>query len=207
MAVVLLTPKKGIIKSMKPNFLYRILVSSYGLSTFSEGIIMPIYAIFVQRIGGDILDASGAIAVFLIVSGIATILIHRQKWSQKNRIRLMVYGWLIWVIGIAGYFLISSTLTLFATQILIALGNSIANPAFDAELDDHTDEDIKSYEWGLFEALQDIFSGIAAIIGGVIATFFGFQMLILFMVLAATLSFLLILYYVGAKNKELQTLS
>lgn len=192
---------------MKPNFLYRILVSSYGLSTFSEGIIMPIYAIFVQRIGGDILDASGAIAVFLIVSGIATILIHRQKWSQKNRIRLMVYGWLIWVIGIAGYFLISSTLTLFATQILIALGNSIANPAFDAELDDHTDEDIKSYEWGLFEALQDIFSGIAAIIGGVIATFFGFQMLILFMVLAATLSFLLILYYVGAKNKELQTLS
>lgn len=186
---------------MKPNPLYRILVSSYGLSTFSEGIILPIYAIFVQRIGGDILDASGAIAVFLIVSGVATILIHRLQWSKKHRTRLMVYGWLVWVIGIAGYFVISSTLTLFATQVLIALGNAIANPAFDAELDDHTDEALKSYEWGLFEALQDIFSGIAAIIGGVVALLFGFKTLIFIMVVAASLSFLMILYYVRARNK------
>lgn len=162
---------------------------------------MPIYAIFVQRIGGDILDASGAIAVFLIVSGVATILIHRLQWSKKHRTRLMVYGWLVWVIGIAGYFVISSTLTLFATQVLIALGNAIANPAFDAELDDHTDEALKSYEWGLFEALQDIFSGIAAIIGGVVALLFGFKTLIFIMVVAASLSFLMILYYVRARNK------
>lgn len=161
---------------------------------------MPIYAIFVQKIGGDILDATGAIATFLIVSGAATIVIHRFKWSEKHRTKLMVFGWLIWVLGIAGYLLISSTLTLFAAQILVALGNAIANPAFDAELDDHTDEEIKSYEWGVFEALQDIFNGIAAIVGGLIATFFGFKVLIIVMVIMATISFAMILYYVKVRD-------
>ncbi len=162
---------------------------------------MPIYAIFVQGIGGDILDASGAIAIFLIVSGVVTILVHRTKWSQEHRTRLMIYGWLIWVLGIAGYFLVSSTATLFIAQVFIALGNAIANPAFDAELDDHTDEKIKSFEWGLFEALQDILGGVAAIVGGLVAAFLGFKTLIVVMIVAATLSFVGILHYVRARDR------
>jgi predicted MFS family arabinose efflux permease len=180
---------------MKPNKLFKILVASYAISTFAEGIITPIYAIFVQKIGGDILEATGAVATFLIVSGVATIVIHRTKWSQRNRKMLMIVGWLVWVLGIAMYLIISDLITLFLAQVLIALGNATANPAFDAELDDHTDEKIKSYEWGLFEALQDILSGIAAIAGGLVVTFLGFQTLIYCMIAAATLSFLLILYY------------
>ena len=164
---------------------------------------MPIYAIFVQKIGGDILEASGAIAVFLIVCGTATIAVHRLKWSQnrENRILLLKYGWLLWVIGIACYFIISNTVTLFITQVLIALGNAIADPAFDTELSEHTDAKIKSYEWGLFEASKDIWQGIAALIGGSIAAFFGWKVLIGVMVAAATISFFMILYYVHVKKE------
>jgi len=99
----------------------------------------------------------------------------------------MVWGWLLWVVGIMSYFAVSSTLTLFATQILVALGNAIADPAFDAELDDNIDTRLKSYEWGVFGATQDILNGVAAIIGGVIATVFGFKVLILCMVVAASI--------------------
>lgn len=185
---------------MRTNYLYRVLVSSYAISTFAEGILMPIYAIFVQKIGGDILEASGAIAIFLIVNGVATIAIHRIGWSQKHRRLLMVWGWLLWVIGIGSYFVVSSTVTLFITQVLIALGNAIADPAFDAELDDNIDTRLKSYEWGVFGAVQDVLNGIAAIVGGVIASVFGFKVLILCMVLAATISFCLILYYMHARK-------
>ena len=187
---------------MKPSYLYRVLIASYGLSTFAEGIIMPIYAIFVQKIGGDILDASSAIAVFLIVSGVATIFIHRFPWSQKNRSTLLVLGWFVWVLGIAGYFFVSSTATLFLTQILMALGEAMSTPAFDAELDDHIDARMKSYEWGIFGAVQDILSGIAAVVGGLIAVVFGFKILILCMVAAATISFLIILYYLRLRHKH-----
>lgn len=186
---------------MKPNSYFKTLVSAYAVSTFSEGFIMPIYAIFVQKIGGDILDASGAVAIFLIVSGITTILIHRTKWSENHRVKLMIIGWLVWTLGICGYFIISNVWTLFVTQVCVALGNAIANPAFDAELDDNTDENIKSYEWGLFEALQDIVGGLAAIIGGLVASLFGFKILIMLMIATATGSFLMILSYVKLKNK------
>ncbi|NTU66862.1 MAG: MFS transporter [Candidatus Moranbacteria bacterium] len=180
---------------MKINRFYKILIISYAISTFAEGIIAPIYAIFVQKIGGDILEATGAVATFLIMSGAATIVIHRSRWSQKHRKTLMIVGWFVWVLGIGMYLIISDLPTLFAAQVLIALGNATANPAFDAELDDHTDAKIKSYEWGLFEALQDILSGIAAITGGLVATLFGFEALVYCMIAAATISFFLILYY------------
>src|ERR1700689_4174307 len=103
---------------MKTNYLYRVLVSSYAISTFAEGILMPIYAIFVQKIGGDILEASGAIAIFLAINGLATIAIHRVRWSQKHRRLLIVLGWFLWVVGIGSYLLVSNTVTLFTTQIL-----------------------------------------------------------------------------------------
>jgi hypothetical protein len=185
---------------MKTGYLYRILVSGYAISTFAEGILMPIYAVFVQKIGGDILEASGAIAIFLIVNGLATFVIHRMSWSQKHRRVLMVWGWLLWVVGIGSYFAVSSTATLFMTQVLVALGNAIADPAFDAELDDNIDTRLKSYEWGVFGAVQDILNGVAAIIGGIIATVFGFKVLILCMVIAATVSFFMILYYVRVRK-------
>lgn len=186
---------------MKPNRLFKLLAWSYGISTFSEGLIMPIYAVFVQRIGGDILDASGAVATFLIVCGVATIIIQRFEWSEKHRVMLMIVGWLVWLVGIASYFLISTTFMLFVTQVLVALGNAIADPALDAELDDHTDDAIKSYEWGLFDGLQDIFNGIAALIGGAVVSFFGFGTLITVMVCVATISFMIVMYYVKIKDR------
>ncbi|MCU0660151.1 MAG: MFS transporter [Candidatus Pacebacteria bacterium] len=187
---------------MKSKFFFRLLISSYGLSTFSEGIIIPIYAIFVQKIGGDILEASGAVAVFYIISGISTLLIHRLQWSQKNRFLLLTFGWFIWLVGIGAYFIISNITTLFIAQVLAALGNAIADPAFDAELEDNTIDAVETYQWGQFEALKDIFQGVAAFIGGFVAGIFGFTALIGIMVATATISFVMILWYVKRKKRS-----
>jgi hypothetical protein len=95
------------------------LVSAYGLSTFSEGILIPIYAIFVQRIGGGILEASGAVAVYFILQGLTEIWIHKLQWSNRHRMYLMIFGWFLWLVGILSYLLVNSVLMLFVAQILI----------------------------------------------------------------------------------------
>ena len=177
----------------KPNHYYRILVAAYSLSTCSEGILMPIYAVFVQKIGGGILDAAGAVATFYIVMGLAELVIFKQKFSHKYRLHLMVGGWIVWLIGIFTYLFIRSVPILFVAQVLTALGNAIADPAFDAELSERTDEGIQEYEWGAFEASKDIFQGIAAIVGGLVVFAFGFNILVIAMVISATVSFSLIL--------------
>lgn len=187
-----------VIKKLKSKFnpLYKLLVSSYGISLFSEWVILPIYAIFVQKIGGDILDASWAMATFLVSQGIFTIIIQRLKWTKRHRILLMVIWRFIRLCGIALYFFVSTTRMLFITQICIALGNSIADPIFDEELADNTDKNNRLFERGLWEGMQDIVNGIAAILGWVIAAFLWFQRLILFMTLSGTISLIMILVYV-----------
>lgn len=189
----------------KINSLYKLLLSAYGVSMFSEWVLLPIYAVFVQKIGGDILDASWAMAIFLISQWAFTILIQRLKWTYKHHVVMMIIWWAIRLTGIALYLAVASTGMLFVTQILVALGNAIADPIFDKELADHTDKNNnKLFERGLWEGMQDITNWLAAIIWWLIAVFFWFQWLIGFMILTGTVSLVIILIYVKKyKAKQL----
>jgi hypothetical protein len=178
------------------NLFYRTLIASWGLSSFSEGVILPIYAVFVQHVGGDILDAGGAMGVFLITEGLFTALVHRGRWSAQSRITLMIVGWAVWLGGIVFYLFISNIETLFLAQVFTAIGNAVADPVFDAELADHTDQNLKDYEWGLWEGSKSFIDGIAAIIGAFVAAMFGFRALIFLMIFTATASFFLIVWYI-----------
>ena len=170
-------------------------MSAFVLSIFSEGIILPIYAIFVQKIGGDVLDAGLAMGIFLISQGVFSILFHKIIRSDKKRILFMSIGWFIWVLGIASYLIISNVWMLFLTQILTSLGNAIADPIFDQELAHHTDKKNEEFEWGFFEGSANLVSGVAAILGGLVVSAWGFNILIFGMVGTATLSLLLIIFY------------
>jgi hypothetical protein len=179
----------------RTNLFYRVLVSSWVLSSFSEGIILPIYAVFVQHIGGSILDVGWAMGLFLITQGVFTMLVHRAKWSPRMRIFLMILGWAVWLGGIVFYLLISNIITLFIAQVLTAIGDAIADPVFDEELAEHTDKGLREYEWGIWEGSKAFIDGIAAIFGAFVAATFGFRVLIYVMIFTATGSFLMILWY------------
>ena len=47
----------------------RLLILSSALWHLSEGLLGPLFAVFSERVGGDILDITGAWAAYLIVSG------------------------------------------------------------------------------------------------------------------------------------------
>lgn len=180
----------------RTNPFYRVLVSSWALSSFSEGVILPIYAVFVQHIGGSILDAGGAMGVFLITEGVFTTLVHRGRYTARMRILLMILGWAVWLSGIVFYLFISNIWTLFIAQVLSAIGNAVADPVFDEELADHTDPSLREYEWGVWEGSKSFIDGVAAILGALVAMLLGFRVLIFLMIATATASFLMIMWYV-----------
>lgn len=177
------------------NFFYRLLLSSYVLSTFSEGVLLPVYAIFVQKIGGDALSAGTAMGLFLLTQGSFTVFVHKISWNESQRLRLLILGWFIWTVGIAAYLIVANVWMLFVTQILTAAGNAIADPIFEEELADHTDESAKEFEWGLFEGSKDIVAGLAALAGGFVVAIYGFPTLIYMMIVTASVSFVMSLYY------------
>ena len=71
---------------MKKPFLnkaLRILLSTNAMILMAGAMLGPIYAIFVEDVGGDLLDASLAGGIFALVAGITTLL--SGKYSDKIR--------------------------------------------------------------------------------------------------------------------------
>lgn len=166
----------------------RILITTSIFYNIVGGLFGPIYAIFVEKIGGDILTASGAWAVYSIVMGI--LLLSFGKIEDKvNKRKTVVIGYFFSSIGTTGYLFVSQPWHLFVVQIVLGLG-VITNPAWDALFSVSVSKGKESSEWGLWEGSTRIYAGMAAIIGGFIASTFGFRMLFMLMSIAAISGFL-----------------
>lgn len=189
---------------MHKNYL-KLLITAYSFSTFSQGILGPIYAFYVQKIGGGILETSYALAIFSIVTGLVTLLIYNTKTSEKYHVEFLCIGWLLWLISVIMYFFVKNVLMLFLTESLSALGSALSNPAYDAEYSKQITHNVAK-GWALQEGITTIFYGLACLTGGFIANSFGFPILMLLMTFLSTISFLLILYYVfETKSKKISS--
>ena len=56
---------------------------------FGAGLFGPLYAVFAERIGGDILEITGAYSLFLIVVGVMSIYIGRIS-DHHSKKKLMI---------------------------------------------------------------------------------------------------------------------
>lgn len=180
-------------KVCKPNYVY-LLTFAYAISTFASGILVPIYAFFVQKIGGGLLETSWAFALYSILYGLGTMAIHKTPWTHKYRMHLLWIGWLLWLFSITIYFVVGTLTVLYISQILGAIGDAIYEPVFDGEFSRQVATDPSS-GWAFFNGTTSIFSGIASFLGGIIATTFGFEALLCCVVAIGSISFFLIVYY------------
>lgn len=187
----------------RKRYLY-IITLSYACATFGTGLLTPIYAFFVQKIGGGILETSWAIALFSIVMGISILIITRSRWNHTYRKECLWIGWLLWLLGLTLYCCIQNIVMLYAAQILNGLGNALSSPAYDAEFSEQAADDL-SGGWGLFEGINSIFSGFAAVAGGFLTSYYGFGALFAFMIAVSTCSFILILYYLHEQKEVVVT--
>ena len=62
----------------------KFLVLSDSWATLALGMIGPIYAIFVEQIGGDILDASWAYFAFTMTSGVVNVFVKLLGKSRET---------------------------------------------------------------------------------------------------------------------------
>jgi MFS family permease len=172
----------------------RIMLFTNGLVLISSAMIAPIYAIFVEKVGGDLMDASVAGAIFTSIAGLVTLFSSKLSDEVKENELILVVGYTIIGFGFLLYLFVSSVLFLFIIQAIIGLGEAIYTPAFDAIYSKHLDKKEAGLEWGAWEALDYFTRTIGALAGGVIATLFGFKILFITMALLCFLSALYILH-------------
>jgi MFS family permease len=159
----------------------RVLLATNALILLASAMLGPIYAIFVEKIGGDLMDASIAGGLFAIAAGITTFLSGKYSDKTKENELVLVAGYLTIGFGFLLYIIANSIIFLFIAQIIIGFGDAIYSPAFDSIFTKHLNSHKSGKQWGAWEALNYFTTAIGAIIGGLVATKFGFTPLFIIM--------------------------
>ena len=95
----------------------KILLWSSFLINLSAGLLGPIYAIFVENIGGNLLTAGSAYATFSISSGILIYFLGKWEDKLKHQERILLLGRFLTILRTAGYLLVQSPIHLFGVQL------------------------------------------------------------------------------------------
>jgi len=178
----------------------RILLITNGLVLLAGAMLGPIYALFVEDIGGDLLDASLTGGFFALAAGITTLIAGKFADRNKRNELIVAAGYAIMGLGFLLYIFVNSIWFLFGIQILTGFAEAFYSPAFDALYSKHITEKKAGREWGAWESMNYFSVAIGAAIGGVIASRFGFNAI--FMAMAA-LSFISAIYIFSLNRKTL----
>ena len=170
------------------------LYTTSWLSWFAAQMLGPIYAIFVQDIGGDILDVGIAWAIFTISMGILMIIFGKLEDTSFDKRNAVVFGFLLITMGTAGYLLIETPIHLFTVQAILGLGAAMAYPAWDALFMKSVSKKKESTAWAIQEGGIQIVAGIAAVAGSFIAMYYGFTVLFVSMMALQMAALLLSLH-------------
>lgn len=171
------------------NKLRRILLISDALYMLSGALLGPIYALYVREIGGDLLDASLTFALFMLTAGIVVFLLGLWEDKQKHKAYFVVAGYGIGVLGYLGFLFVSSPLMLFVVQIILGLSAALKDPAYDALFSSSGSKHLV-LAWGEWEAIDYLTAAAGAIVGGFLAQFFGFKILLWGMFILSIFSFI-----------------
>ncbi|MCX6815926.1 MAG: MFS transporter [Candidatus Aenigmarchaeota archaeon] len=158
-----------------------VLLMASIVANFGFGLFSPLYAIFVEHIGGDILSASGAWAIYTFFTGAIIIILGRLEDHKLNK-RLMVFsGYFILAIGSLGYFFVETPIHLFVVQMIAGIGIAVIEPAWDGLFSIYLDRGRESFEWSLWSGGTRIALAVAALAGGIIVTLYGFRTMFILM--------------------------
>lgn len=158
-----------------------ILLHGSNLWYLGSGMFGPLLAVFTGQIGGNILDISYAWATFLIVTGVATIIVGKYSDGPKTKERLLVLGYVFNSIFTFLLITVDTPLGLLFNQFGFGISLALATPTWEALYAQYEDKKKPSLTWALFSGEAVIVEGIAILIGGAIVKFTSFQVLFITM--------------------------
>src|SRR4029079_12726789 len=110
----------------------RLLLKISFMVTFAEAMLVPMYAAFTEKVGGSILDAGIAFAVFSMATGAVIALLGTRSWFQRHISTCLILGFLASATCDVSYILVQNRWQLFGVQIVAGLATGLIEPAWDA---------------------------------------------------------------------------
>ena len=159
-----------------------ILLWTNALVVVASGMLAPIYALYVKRIGGDLMDASITATMFFLSAGITSVLSGKLIDKIKEDEWIIVVGYLLMGLGYILYMLIKTPGQLFFVQILMGFSEALYYPALDTLYSKYIDNKERAgITWGSYEGMYYFTTAVGALLGGLVAHLFGFNYIFVIM--------------------------
>jgi MFS family permease len=155
---------------------------------FGEGLFGPLFAVFTEKVGGDLLDITWAWSAYLVVTGLMYFFVGRVLQSSKYQKEVMIFGYALNTIFTFSYLMVNSVLTLFLVQIGLGIAESLSTPIWDSLFANDLEDKNNTFLWGLATGHTHFVTGIAVAIGGLITYYISFQMLFIIMGIIQTIA-------------------
>lgn len=159
----------------------RILLFANWLILIAGAMLGPICAIYIQKIGGDLLTISATSVLYYSVGGIVTLFSGKYSDVLRNRRSIVILGYCILGFGYMCYTFVNSVMTLFLVQIITGFGEAMYAPAFDALYSKHLDQTNAGKQWGAYESLWYFTVALGALCGGLLVTLCDFNIMFIIM--------------------------
>ncbi|MEM4483993.1 MAG: MFS transporter [Candidatus Methanomethylicia archaeon] len=143
-----------------------------ALIALSTGMIGPVYALYFERIAGEISLVPFVIGLYWIIVGVLEILFG-SIIDKIGKSRSFLIGGLTVSLGILLYPFVTDIYTLICVEVINAIGYSLQVPAFISLLAELTSREKRGKEVGLVDSFWNIGYGISAVASSILISFFG----------------------------------
>lgn len=172
----------------------RFLLLSNTLFVFAGNLFVPLYALFILKVGGGAELAGELIGLQFFVSFIVGFFVTRLKDKPKLCQYLLMVNYLLRGIAWLLIGLFPSISTLVIAQIIVGISEAIGSPAFNSLFSENLDYKKHIKEWGSWELIKNPVIALSSVMGGFVAAQFGFSSLFLLMSILAFMSLIVYLF-------------
>lgn len=158
----------------------KVLLIGGGLFDLGEGMLGPLFALFAQKIGGDILQISWASALYLFVVGFLTVVFGKisDTWNKE---KMMILGYSLGTVFTFAYLLVSKPIHLFFVEAGLGVATALALPTWNALYSEHGNIKKHGLSWGIASGMSRMISAISIVLGGYVASMVSFNFLFIAM--------------------------
>lgn len=141
------------------------------------GLILPILAIFIKDdlVGGTILSAGIASAIFLITHSILQI-IFAKKFNPKDRLWMVLLGTALIATVPFGYIFSSHIYHIYLVQFIYGVGAGFAYPSWYSLFSSYLEKGKRGLQWSIYNSAVGICSAITATAGALLAEITSFKL-------------------------------
>lgn len=159
----------------------KVLLIINSIFVLAGNLLGPLYAVYIESIGGSIAVVSGTWSVMLFTVTIVNLIMIKYGDRVKKHSLYLIAGFALRSAAWLGFVFAGSILSIVILQIIVGIGEAVGSTGFDAIFAEHLDKSGHIRDYAAWKTISNIIAAFSALIGGFIVTLHGFDPMFYFM--------------------------